>query len=86
MTDHKKTSFYNIAALICAIWFLLTSWLWTYGMNLFISYPVGLLGLFFWNKDKQTDPESRLSRISFMLLLAGLAISLMALLIMFVYN
>ena len=32
-------------ALLCAIWFVLTAWFWTYFANLLLSYPVGLVGL-----------------------------------------
>lgn len=35
----------NIIGVIFAVWFLLTSWIWTYWGALYISYPVGLLSL-----------------------------------------
>jgi hypothetical protein len=35
----------NILGVIFALWFGLTSWLWTYNSALFISYPFGILGL-----------------------------------------
>nr|WP_121269792.1 hypothetical protein [Pedobacter schmidteae] len=35
----------NIIGIIFAVWFALTSWLWTYNAALVISYPFGLISL-----------------------------------------
>lgn len=35
----------NMLGIIFGIWFLLTSWIWTYFGALYISYPIGLISL-----------------------------------------
>lgn len=35
----------NVLGIILGIWFLLTSWIWTYFGALYISYPIGLISL-----------------------------------------
>lgn len=41
----KKANFYFYAALICAVWFSLTSYFWAYYANLFFSLPFAILSL-----------------------------------------
>ena len=86
METSKKKFFYSGVALICAIWFALTSWFWAYAMNLMISYPAGIVGLFFWNKVRKIDPNSMINRISLILLVAGLLISSIFLVIIMFFN
>jgi len=86
MDSNKTRFFYGGVALICAIWFFLTSWFWAYAVNLILSYPVGILGLFFWNKARKIDPGSTLNKVSFVLLAAGLLISLIFLVIIIFFN
>ena len=63
----------------CGIWFLLTSWMWTYLACLFISYPVGLIGLFLWGLGRMEAPASKAGRLAIGLHLLGLATSILAL-------
>lgn len=65
-----------IASLVCGAWFLLTGWCWSYLACLVISYPVALLGLYWWWLGKKKDPASKLSRPALGLLVLGLAVSL----------
>lgn len=59
----------------CAVWFLLTGWMWPYGAALFVAYPVGLAGLVFWRKARTLAPEASTTRWSGGLLALGLATS-----------
>jgi hypothetical protein len=43
-----RNTIFFIMGLIFALWFALTAWFWVYLVNLFYSYPVGLLGLCCW--------------------------------------
>ena len=74
-----KEKVYNTLAFICAIWFACFGMFWTYWMNLFIAYPVGLLGLFFWYKASRIR-QSAFNNISLSILIIGLICSLGALL------
>ncbi|MBP6671650.1 MAG: hypothetical protein KA247_00800 [Bacteroidetes bacterium] len=51
--------------------FLSTSWMWTYFLNLFISLPFALLGLFFWKKGRTPLRRNAGNSFAFILLLAG---------------
>jgi len=81
MTNHKKIFRYNLIAIGCASIFFLTSWMWPYLMNLFVAYPIGLIGLFFWNKGKVPDQKNIMGTIAISLLAAGLFVSFAALLL-----
>ena len=80
MPHAKRPLIYNVIALVCAIWFLLTSWLRAYLINLIIACPVAIVGLILWKLGKDQEPDSRLNRIVFWLFIAGLVISGVALL------
>jgi len=66
----------NFLALVCGVWFLLTGWIWTYLSNLFLSYPVGLVGLFFWYQGKKINPTSLYNKIALIILIVGMVVSL----------
>jgi hypothetical protein len=74
----EKKIVYPLLALACAIWFLLTGWLWAYLANLFIAYPVAVLGFYFWRKGKGVS-ENRLNKIAGWLLIVGLIVSVASL-------
>ena len=76
--DDKKAFPLNLLALLCGIWFVLTSWLWADLANLVISYPVGLVGFLLWNLGRKRAPHSRLNRVAFALLLTGLVASVVS--------
>jgi len=71
-----KEGTYHIISLLCAVWFLTTGWLWTYYTCLFIAYPIGLLGLYFWSTAKKINPASLFNKIVLGILIAGLAVSI----------
>lgn len=75
MNTNPDTNRYYYIALICSVMFLLTSWLWTYFINLIIAYPDALLALWFWNKGKQSDENKERYKLIPIILLTGLAVS-----------
>jgi hypothetical protein len=82
MSNAKR---YNTLAIIGGSWFLLTSWIWGYGACLIISYPFGLLGMYFWYKGRKIDPTNPANKVALTLHIAGFGIS-MAVLIMLLLN
>lgn len=66
-------------ALVCGVWFLLTSWAWPYLGNLVFSYPIGLLGLSLWLRIRRANPESVANKWVGARLAAGLVSSIVAL-------
>lgn len=61
-------------ALICVIWFMLTSWFWTFGINVIISFPFGIISYFLWRRGKkQGEWVTGYKAISIMLLLGVLS-------------
>lgn len=76
MKVEKQIFLYNLTALICAIWFLLAGWVWTYLVNLFIAYPIGLLGLYFWFKGKADEQKNTLNRVVLLILVSGILVSI----------
>ena len=79
MTANKKNSRNDIVALFFAIWFLLTSWMWTYFVNLMFSFPIGIMGFFLWKKANAANPGTVLNRITLGIYIAGLVASIAAL-------
>ena len=79
MKSEKKELIYNISALICGIWFLLTGWFWLYAINIIISYPFFLIGIFFWKKGKEINKTNILNKFAAILLILGFISSMIAL-------
>jgi hypothetical protein len=75
MTSEKRYLIYNILALVCAIWFLLTGWMWFYYMNVILSFPFAMVGFFLWRQGRRTE-KKLLSKIVGWMLLAGLTITI----------
>ena len=59
----SKASFYFYTALVCSIWFLLTSYFWAYYINLVFSFPVGFLALVFWNFGRKKETHNKRFKI-----------------------
>ncbi len=79
LSTHKfRYNFYYYCALVCAIWFALTSGAWSYMANLVISLPIGILSLIFWQAGKKTDIRTERYRIIPKILILGIIISLIA--------
>lgn len=74
MVTEKRLLIYNIIALLCAIWFVLTGWMWFYYMNIILSFPFAILGFFLWKKGREAEKKT-LNKITGWLLMAGVIIS-----------
>lgn len=86
MEGKSKLRFYSIGALICALWFLMTGWLWVYFANLVISMPFGLLGFYFWSKARNLDPANKLVKTSLIILILGILVSIATLIALLIEN
>ncbi|MFN8334172.1 MAG: hypothetical protein U0U09_03540 [Cyclobacteriaceae bacterium] len=86
MEGKSNAKLYYLFSIICGTWFLITGWFWAYFACLVISYPVALAGMFLWSRGRKLNPGSKANPIALWLHVAGLAISLIALLVLFFYN
>lgn len=86
MEGKSNAKLYYLFAIICGTWFLITGWIWLYFFCLVASYPVALLGIFLWSRGRNLNPGSKANPIALWLHLGGLAISLIALVILLFYN
>lgn len=66
----------TVTAFVCALWFLLTGWIWGYFACLVLAHPFGVLSLVLYRKDSRAKPSLRLNRITLWTLRVGLAVSL----------
>lgn len=83
-TEHRHLLF-NVMALVCAIWFLLTSWFWAYFAALLFAYPVGLVGIIFWWLGKRAE-KKLLNKIAGWIFLFGFVASITVLVVLVVSN
>jgi len=84
--EMNKSNYYFYSALVCAVWFTLTSFLWTYLANVFISFPFGLIGWFLWYKGKQIEVPNKRYKTIAIILIVGLLVSLFTLLYFLFYE
>ena len=77
-TSNDRAGLTSSLALLCATWFVLTAWFWTYFANLIFSYPVGLVGLLLWNKARVGAPDDKKNRLTITILAVGLAASVVS--------
>jgi hypothetical protein len=75
----SRKNIYFYLSLAFAIWFLITSPLWTYAMNVVISFPFGIISFLLWKKSSSIPGEQRY-RIIPKILIAGVAVSVLSLL------
>lgn len=62
METVRSSRYFNILSLVFGTWFLLTSWMWVYYVNLFVSIPIGLAGLFFWYRARRLNGPTALNK------------------------
>ena len=79
MPPESKASVYNVIGLVCAIWFLLTGWIWAYLICVVVSYPFAIIALFLCRAGKKLAPGATLNRIAWGVLIAGSVLSITAL-------
>jgi hypothetical protein len=58
----------DIIALLCALWFLMTSWIWIYYANIVISFPIGLIALWLWKKGRLKHSSDTLNKVTFIVI------------------
>jgi hypothetical protein len=78
MKAEKKAFLYNLLALLCGIWFLLTGWIWGFLANLILAYPIGIIGLLLWYRGRKIAPGSRLNRVALYFFVVGFIASVAA--------
>ena len=76
-----KGYWYTYVALVCAVWFALTGWVWTYLFNIFFSYPFGALALLLYFFEKKKNPQNDLNKWTAVVLAVGWLASILAMLI-----
>jgi phosphoglycerol transferase MdoB-like AlkP superfamily enzyme len=86
MEQQFKSTFWFTMALLSAIWFVLTSWVWVFYANLFLSYPFGVFAFFIWKNRHTLSDESRRYRVVKWLLMAGVVSSVLFLVGLLVTN
>ncbi|MDQ8004799.1 MAG: hypothetical protein REI64_08380 [Pedobacter sp.] len=69
-----KDNILFVVALVFALWFAATAYIWIYWAALIISYPIGIASFFIWRFIKK-DGKKR-NKIIPILLIAGLTLSL----------
>ncbi|MFZ4622437.1 MAG: hypothetical protein ACOYNS_17875 [Bacteroidota bacterium] len=79
MEPSKNTFRYNLFSVLCGSVFLLTAWIWTYFLNLFIALPFGLLALFFWRQGQTPGSRNPLNTFALSIIIAGLIAAVSAL-------
>ncbi|MBK8290482.1 MAG: hypothetical protein IPK96_05505 [Flammeovirgaceae bacterium] len=77
MDRQTLTKIFNVFSILCGVWFTSTIWLWAWLVNLFISLPVGIIGMIFWYFGKR-DGVSRLNGIALITHALGLAVAIIS--------
>jgi len=75
----KKEDLFFYLSLVCAIWFALTSGLWTYFANVVLSLPFGILSLILWIVGRERDSMKARYRFVPIILTVGLIIAIVSL-------
>jgi hypothetical protein len=72
-------------ALLCAIWFALTGWIFIF-YALYISYPFALVAMLLYLIGRAHYPESKLNKAVLWVLLVGLASSIIGQLVLYSFG
>lgn len=79
-SDTERSAFRrDVGAICCGLWFLLTGWMWAYLANLYLAFPIAIVGFFLWRSARRGAPPSRWNRVAGILLVVGMFSSLVAL-------
>lgn len=79
MKNATKVNVYNSLALLLALIALLTSWLWTYYINLFIALP-SIIGAYILCKlANKLAPGNTFTKVNYTLLIAAVIVGFVAL-------
>jgi hypothetical protein len=81
-----KNRTYNIIAICCGLWFILSGSIWVYLANVFISFPFALLGFFLWYHARKNGSTDNWNRAALILLSIGAVMSVVTLVVLLVTN
>jgi hypothetical protein len=84
--EASSSKLINIAAICCAVWFILTGWIWIYYINLLISFPVAIIGLWLWFRSKRKGTASVLTKVTIVLFAVGGILSISVLIALLTAN
>jgi hypothetical protein len=76
---NTKANLYFFTSLILAIWFALTSFIWTYLANMAISLPAAYFSMKLWKTGKDIDTRPKRYKIIKILLVIGFILLLISL-------
>ncbi len=85
MASEKRLVTFNVLSLLCAIWFLLFGWFWTFLINVIFVFPFAIAGFFLWRKGRESE-KKQLNKITGWLLLAGVVTSIGTLIVVIIFN
>ncbi|MDZ7649842.1 MAG: hypothetical protein U5K54_23380 [Cytophagales bacterium] len=77
MDRQTLTKIFNVFSILCGVWFTSTIWLWAWLVNLFISLPIGIIGMIFWYFGKR-DGADRLNRVALTTHAIGLVVAIIS--------
>lgn len=86
MQNPSKARIYNSLAFLLALIALLTSWLWTYYINLFIALPSIIGALILARLANKAMPGNIFSKVNYVLIVTAIVLGLVALVIILAYN
>ena len=75
---NSKTKVFFVIALMAAVWFLLSSWCWFYILNIWLSFPFGILALILWKKGTKAEPSLTRFKVIPIILTLGVLSSLIS--------
>ena len=86
METITRRPYYSVFALILGVWFALTSWIWVYYVNIIISFPAAMLGIYLWSKGKKIGEHSILNKAALTVHIIGFSIAIISLLLLLLAN
>jgi hypothetical protein len=81
-----KSNLVFYTAVLFATWFMLTSWFWTYGVNVLFSFPFGLISYFLWRNGKKQGDRAKAYKIVSIMLSIGVIASIGTLVVLMIFN
>lgn len=81
----QKADYWYYSSLVLSIWFLMTSWLWFFLINLVVSFPAGLLGLLLYFIGKKKSTESEKYKKILHILISGFILSFVLFFTLYLY-
>ncbi len=85
-TSSGKNRTYNIIAICCGLWFILTGSVWVYFANLFLSFPLAILGFYFWYRARKNGSTDKWNLAGLILLATGAVMSFVTLVALLITN